>query len=266
MDLLQVTLDLLRAALEIGILWAFYYWLLVFFQGSVAVQVLRGVVVLALIFLLADLLQLTVLTWIFTKVVTVVAITFIVIFHPELRRGLARIGGETLFRLTPRREEVVEEILKGVLAMSRRRIGAIVAIEGQTSLRSYAESGVAMDAVISSELLQTIFLTGTPLHDGGVIIAQGRLVAAACLFPLSQDLRLSKTLGTRHRAALGLSEETDALVLVVSEETGAISIASKGKLNRELGRDELAKALYGVTGTRPQSELSSSVVQTQTIS
>ncbi len=243
------TWDLVRAVLEIGILWAFYYWALVFIQGTVAVQVLRGVLVLLLISLVAGLLQLNVIAWLFTRLVTVIAVAFIVIFHPELRRGLARIGGEALFRLAPRREEVVEEIIKGVLALSRRRIGAIVAIEQQTSLQSYAESGVAMDSVISSELLQTIFMTGTPLHDGGVVISQRRLVAAACLFPLSDNPKLSRTLGTRHRAALGLSEETDALVIVVSEETGTISLAIKGELTKELGREQLAKLLYGATGT-----------------
>ena len=254
MEFLRVLTDLFRAALEIGILWLFYYWLLVFFQRSVAVQVLRGVVVLALVFLVAGLLHLEVLTWLFTKIVGVVAVAFIVIFHPELRRGLARIGGEALFRLGPRHEEVVEEILKGVLALSRRRIGAIIAIERQTSLQPYAENGVPMDARISSELLQTLFMSGTPLHDGGLLIGQGRVIAAACLFPLSQNPHLSKTLGTRHRAALGLSEETDAVAIVVSEETGTVSLAVKGELTRDLGREQLVNLLYGITGTRPQAK------------
>lgn len=244
-ELVKAVADLLRAALEIGILWAFIYCLLVFFRGSIAIQVLRGVVVLALVFLVAGLLHLEVLRWLFAKIVAVVAVAFIVIFHPELRKGLARIGGETLFRLGPRREEVVEEIVKGVLALSRRRIGAILAVEGQTSLQSYAESGVTLHAAISSELLQTLFMNGTPLHDGGVVITQGRVVAAACLFPLSEAPQLSKSLGTRHRAAVGLSEETDAVVIVVSEETGTISLAIKGVLSREIGREQLAKALYG---------------------
>ncbi len=240
--------DLSRALLEIGILWVFYYWVLVFVQGTVAFQVLRGVLVLLLVSLVAGLLQMEVIAWLFAKLVTVIAVAFIVIFHPELRRGLARIGGEALFRLNPRREEVVEEIIKGVLALSRRRIGAIIAVERQTSLQSYAESGVLMDSVISSELLQTVFMTGTPLHDGGVVISQRRIVASACLFPLSENPKLSRTLGTRHRAAMGLSEETDAAVIVVSEETGTISLAVKGELTREVGREELAKVLYGGEG------------------
>jgi diadenylate cyclase len=147
---------------------------------------------------------------------------------------------------------VIEEIVKAVLALSRPRIGAILPIEQQTSLHTYAESGVPMDAAISSELLQTIFMPGTPLHDGGVVITQGRLAAAACLFPLSQEQRPSKTLGIRHRAAVGLSEETDAVVIVSSEETGIISLARKGHLTQELGREELGKVLYGVAGTRPK--------------
>lgn len=245
MDFLKLGLDIPRAALEIGILWIFFYFLLIFIQGTVAIQVLKGVVVLLLIFLVAQLLHLEVLMWLFTKMVAVIAVAFIVIFHPELRKGLARIGGETLFRLVPRREEVVEEMIKGVLALSRRRIGAIIAVERQTSLQSYTESGVSMDAAITSELLQTIFMAGTPLHDGGVIISQGRIVAAACLFPLSQDPRLSRTLGTRHRAAVGLSEETDSIVIVVSEETGVVSLAVQGALSRDVNREELSQALYG---------------------
>ncbi len=251
MGLVYSSVDLLRALLEIGILWVFYYGLLIFLQGSIAFQVMRGMVVLGLIFFVASLLQLQVITWLFTKVVAVVAIAFIVIFHPELRRALARIGGRSLFRPSVRREKVVEEILKGVLALSRRRIGAILAIERQISLAPYAESGVVTDALISSELLQTLFAPGTPLHDGGAVVSQGRLTAAACLFPLSENPQLSKSMGTRHRAALGLSEETDAVVIVVSEETGTISLSIKGELTRDLGREQLAQVLYGVSGTRP---------------
>ena len=253
--------EILRATLEIAILWAFYYGLLVFFQGSIAVQVLRGAFFLTLIFFLAGLLPLQVLTWMFSKVLALATVAFLVIFAPELRRGLARIGGETLFRFSPRPEEVIEEIIKGILALSRRRFGAILAIEGQNGLQSYAESGITMDAAISSELLQTIYTPSAPLHDGGVIISQGRIVAAACLFPLSQDPRLSKTMGTRHRAAIGLSEETDATVIVVSEETGIVSVATRGKLERELGREELAKILYLATGTHPRSFLWKAVVR-----
>ncbi len=248
MDFLSQAADFLRAALEIGILWVFTYWILVFFQGSVAVQVLRGVVVLALIFLVASILKLEVLMWLFTKIVAVVAVAFILIFQPELRRGLARIGGETIFRLGPRREKVVEEIVKGVLALSRRRIGAILAVERQTSLHSYSENGVALDSIVSSDLIQTIFMPGAPLHDGGVIISQERISAAACLFPLSEEPNLSKELGTRHRAALGLAEQTDAVVIVVSEETGIISLVHKGRMTRNLDREQIAKALYGESG------------------
>lgn len=247
MNFLQSAWELFQALLEIGFLWVFYYWVLTFIRGTVAFQVIRGVLVFLLVFFVAALLRLEVLAWLFEKLVTVIAVAFIVIFHPELRRGLARLGGEPLFRLNPRREEVVEEIIKGVLALSRRRIGAIIAVERQTTLQAYAESGVPMDSEITSELLQTIFMNGTPLHDGGVVISRRRIVAAACLFPLSDNPKLSKTMGTRHRAALGLSEEADALVIVVSEETGTISLAMKGELVREIGREELAKALYGAT-------------------
>lgn len=239
-----------RPAVEIALLWLFYYGLLLFFQGTVAVHVLRGTLVVLLIMLVTQVLGLQVLNWLLTKFLAISVVAFLILFQPELRRGLAKIGGEYLFRVVPRKEEVIEEVVKTVAVLARKRTGAIIAIERQTHLRPYMESGILLDSEVTSELLITLFTPPAPLHDGGVIIAQGRILAGACLFPLTQDPRVSKTLGTRHRAALGLSEETDALIIVVSEETGAVSLAVRGELTRDLDRDSLGQALRELYGQR----------------
>lgn len=239
-----------QPVLEIAILWAFYYGLLVFFRGTVAVNVLRGALVLLILFVLTEVLGLQVLHWLLTNLLAISVIALLIVFQPELRRGLAKIGGEHLFRLAQPKDEVIEEVLKAVTAMANKNMGAIIAIERQTHLRPYTESGIVVDGAVTSELLITLFTSPAPLHDGGVIIAQGRVLAAACLFPLTQDPRVSKTLGTRHRAALGLSEETDAMVLVVSEETGSISLAVRGELSRDLDRESLVQALRELYGHR----------------
>lgn len=239
-----------RPALEIAILWAFYYGFLRFFHGTFAVHVLRGIFVLLIVFFLTNLLQLQIINWLFTKLVAISVIAFLILFQPELRRGLATIGGEQLFRTSLRKEEVIDEIIKAVTILARKKTGAILAIERQASLKSYTESGIVLDSAVTNELLITVFTPPTPLHDGGVIISKGRVLAAACLFPLTQDPRVSKTLGTRHRAALGLSEETDALVIVVSEETGAMSLAVRGELTKDLDRESLSQALKDLYSQR----------------
>lgn len=260
-ELAGLLASLWRPALEIAILWVFYYGLLLFVQGTVAVLLLRGTLVIVLVVFLTQALGLEVLNWLLTKLLAISVIAFLILFQPELRRGLAKIGGERLFRIVPPKEEVMDEVLKAVAALARKKTGSILAIERQTPLRPYTESGILLDSEVTSELLITLFTPPAPLHDGGVIIAQGRVLAAACLFPLTQDPRVSKTLGTRHRAALGLSEETDALVIVVSEETGAISLAVRGELTRDLDRESLIQAMRELYGQRgilvPERELSS---------
>ncbi len=239
-----------QTVLEIALLWAFYYGLLVFVRGTAAIQVLRGALVLLLLFVLTEVLGLQVINWLLTKLVAISVIALLIVFQPELRRALAQIGGEHFFRVVQPKDEVIDEVINAVTTMARKKMGAILAIERQTPLRPYTESGIMLDSAVTSELLATLFTSPAPLHDGGVIIADGRVLAAACLFPLTQDPRVSKTMGTRHRAALGLSEETDALIIVVSEETGAISLAVRGELSRDLDRDSLAQALRELYGQR----------------
>lgn len=230
----------LKIAFEIAILWWVIYAVLVFVKGTRAVQLLKGLIVIVLLFFLVEKLGLDAVSWILTKVLALSVIGFLIIFQPEIRRGLARIGQFGIFTA---KEQIVDELVKASGWLSERKYGAIIAIEREVGLGSYIESGVNLDGKVNSELLETIFMPNTPLHDGGVVIQLDRITAAGCLFPLAQDSQLAKQQGTRHRAAVGLTEETDAVVIVVSEETGAISVVVGGKLTRDLSGEALGKAL-----------------------
>jgi diadenylate cyclase len=230
--------------IEITVLWYALYVLLVFIKGTRTVQVLKGLLILLFAFFLSQKLQLEVINWILFKAFGIAVITFLIIFQPELRRGLARLGQSPFFGVfSKEHQKIVDEIVKAVVGLSRKKIGALIALEREIGLRTYIESGVSLSSKVSSEIISTIFMPNTPLHDGGLIIRGGRIQAAGCLFPLIENPRISKTLGTRHRAALGLSEETDAVVIVVSEETGSISLAVSGKLMRDLDEDSLRKSI-----------------------
>lgn len=228
---------------EIIILWFLYYMLLVFIQGTRAVQVLKGLILLFLIFIVAQELKLETINWIVTKIFTISIIGFLIIFQPELRRGLARIGQFGMFY---REKQTLDEIAKAALILAKKKVGALIAIEREIGLKVYIESGISIDSQITSELLNTIFMPNTPLHDGGVVIQGSRIAAAGCLFPLTQNPHISKTMGTRHRAGIGLSEETDAVIVIVSEETSEISIASGGKLVKNIDEKDLAKVLGNI--------------------
>ena len=240
-----------KIILEILILWFIYYIVLLFIRGSRTVQVIKGLIIIFLLLVLTQQLGLTTISWIITKVLPLSVLAFLVIFQPELRRGLARLGQ---FGAMLKEEKVMDEIVKSASILSKKKIGALIAIEREVGLRPYIESGVTIESKVTSELINTIFMPNTPLHDGGIIVQSGTIVAAGCLFPLSQDQRLSKTTGTRHRAAIGLAEETDAVVVVVSEETGAISIAIAGKLTRDLDKDTLSKILSNLFSAQRQKK------------
>jgi diadenylate cyclase len=230
----------LKIAFEIAILWWVIYAILVFIKGTRAVQLLKGLIVIVLLFFLVEKLGLDAVSWILAKILAISVIGFLVIFQPEIRRGLARIGQFGIFTA---KERIVDELVKAAEWLSERKYGAIIAIEREVGLGSYIESGVNLDGKVKSELLETIFIPNTPLHDGGVVIQMDRITAAGCLFPLAQDSQLAKQQGTRHRAAVGLTEETDAVVMVVSEETGAISIVAGGRLTKDLSGESLYRAL-----------------------
>jgi diadenylate cyclase len=232
-----------KPIIEIVILCFVIYHIMRFFEGTVAVAVLRGIAVLLIMFFVFQRAGLERLDWLFTKLFAISIIAILVIFHPEIRQGLARLGRQRyLFGIVSREEGldyILREIVDAIEILSRDRIGALIAIEKEVPLKSYVESGVRIDGLVSSDCLQTIFTPNSLLHDGGVIIREGRLAGAGCLFPLTQDQDLSRIFGTRHRAAVGLSEETDAVVVVVSEERGNISLAYEGRLYHNLKTQEL---------------------------
>ncbi|MCP4650556.1 MAG: TIGR00159 family protein [PVC group bacterium] len=224
--------EIVKVVVEISIIWFLLYRFMLFIRGTRVVPLLRGIVVLIILFSLTHILNLVVVNWILTKLFTISVIGFLILFQPEIRRGLSKIGQTYFFDLfsTVPEEGVVNKISQSLVVLAQKRIGVLVAFERSVGLKTYAETGVKMDSLVSSELLNTIFAPLGPLHDGGVIVSAGRVIAAGCLFPLSQNPNIDRSLGTRHRAAVGLSEETDAVVVMVSEETGKISIAHAGKL------------------------------------
>jgi len=245
-DFMATYWAVLKPAIEISILWFVFYRIMIFFEGTRAGQVWKGILILVFAFFLAQKLGFNTLDWILTKLFAISVIAIIVIFQPELRFGLARLGTQHLFGHGLKEEEI-DELIRQVSASmsycSQRKIGCLIAIEREDPLKSYINSGVPLNARMSPELLESLFMPGAPLHDGGVVIQGDTVAAASCLFPLAQNPYLSHALGTRHRAALGLSEETDALVAIVSEETGVMSLAVAGRLTQGLTREELMQNL-----------------------
>ncbi len=234
---------------EIAILWVVFYQVMLFLKDTKAVNLLRGIVFLIIAFFVFQKLGFDILNRILTKIFAISIVALFVIFQPELRQGLMRLGQHQIFYVGPKEEDIedlIREIVSAVMAMSKKKVGALIAIQREVGLRDYIESGISIDSEISSELLQTMFHTNTPLHDGGVIIVNNRIMAATCLFPLSENADIDKSLGMRHRAAVGLSEHTDAVILIVSEETGRISLAINGRLSRDFGKDDLILILRGL--------------------
>ena len=233
--------------LEILVLTFAFYYVILFFRGTRGAQVLFGfTVVLVSLLLVTHLFHLEALKWLLRFFSVYLAVAFVVIFQPEIRRALAELGKQHVFVATAKERTVVDHIVKAALYLAERKIGALFAIEREIATRGIQETGTVVEAMVTPELLSSIFFPHTPLHDGGVIIRQDRVLAAGCVFPLSQREELSKELGTRHRAAIGLTEETDAGVVVVSEETGAISVAYKGRLSRGLDEERLRRILASV--------------------
>jgi diadenylate cyclase len=244
LDWLGLIQDYWKPAVEIGVLWFVFYLLFVYIKDSGMIQALKGILFLVALFFLSQTFRLDGIRWILSHLFQISIIGFLIIFQPELRRGLARIGRSPLFKMFVKEERVANEIVRAVGMMSKNRIGALIALEREMSLKPYIESGIPLDGVLTSELLMTIFMPNTPFHDGGVIVQGNRVVAVGCLFPLSQSQKLSKVLGTRHRAGLGLSEESDAVVIVVSEETGIISLMVEGRITQDVDEEKLKELLF----------------------
>ncbi len=243
---MEVILSAWRPLLEIIFIWTLIYFLLRFFQGTRAMQVFLGLVILAIVFNIAKVLELHTINWVLTKLFAVGVVAFLIIFQPELRRGLARIGQNTFRGSFLQKGGTVDELIKACEYMARHKVGALIAIERDIGLKNYIESGIVLDAKVTQELLITLFHPNTPTHDGGLIIVGPRIASCGSLFPLSQNSTLSRFLGTRHRAAVGLTEETDAVCVIVSEETGKISVAAQGKLTRDLNGDGLKNVLMNL--------------------
>lgn len=218
------------------------YKLLNLIKGTKAVQLLKGIVVILLIRVVSEFFGLNTLSWLTQQAIDWGFLAIIIIFQPELRRALEQLGRGRFFSRSNSpddedQEKMVDAIVKATDYMAKRRIGALISIERETGMSDYIETGIPLDAKISSELLINIFIPNTPLHDGAVIIQKNNVAAAACYLPLSESPFISKELGTRHRAALGISEVTDSITVVVSEETGNISLTKNGELHRNLTLD-----------------------------
>jgi diadenylate cyclase len=245
--------------LDIAIVFVFVYYLLILIRGTRAVQLLLGVLVLVVTYGLAILLQLTLTKLVLQAVLAVAAFAIVIVFQPELRRALGQLGqlGPLNRLLAPSDEEevdhVVDELTRAALLISGAKHGALIVIERGTGLQDYTETGVPVNGKLSAELLASIFMVRSPLHDGAVIIRGPQILAAACLLPLedTQD-RATHRYGMRHRAALSISSQTDAIVIVVSEETQAISIASSGRIIGGLDEERLRRVLSSLLRSRLQ--------------
>lgn len=241
--------DIIRSLIDIGIVAYVFYRLLGLIRGTRAEQLLKGLVLLLVFTVIASYLKLDMVNWLVEKLWILFAITLPIVFQPEIRRFLEQLGRGSFFAsrrhlsLMEGYENIITEVSEAARILSRNRVGALVVLTRKTGIAEYLESGVKMDALVSSGLLINIFVPNTPLHDGAVVISEGRIDRAACFLPLSDNPALDKELGTRHRAALGVSEVSDALVVIVSEENGIISLAQDGQLQRYLDGDSLKEVL-----------------------
>ena len=244
---------------EILILTFIIYELLIWVKNTRAWTLLKGIVVVTVFALGSYFFHLTTLTWIMSKTAGVLVTVVVIVFQPELRRALEQLGRKniifSIFGSSPIRAEedrrsldkINSEIVRAVFEMGKVKTGALIVMEKQVILNEYERTGIPIDALISSQLLMNIFEHNTPLHDGAVFIRNQRVVAATCYLPLSDNMELSKELGTRHRAGVGISEVSDSLTIIVSEETGAVSIAEGGRLTRNISQDALKKKLSEMT-------------------
>lgn len=249
--------------IDIAIITLVIYWLIKVVKETRAMQLLRGIIMLFVILQLSDWFNLNVVNFVLSKTIEVGLLALVIIFQPELRHALERVGTAGLGDILPftnaesNNEETlntITEISDVCQSMSASRIGALIVIERKSRLNAVLQTGTALDSVVTKEILGNIFYPKTPLHDGAVVISGNRIKAASCVLPLTQNAALPSELGTRHRAAIGMSEQSDAIVIVVSEETGKISIARKGMLTRNYDRESLHKTLQKLLITLPEQQ------------
>ncbi|MGE5630255.1 MAG: diadenylate cyclase CdaA [Caulobacteraceae bacterium] len=232
---------------DIGIIALIIYKVMNLIKETRAEQLIKGIAMLIIATKLSEVLGLHAVYWLLTKAMTVGVIAILIIFQPELRRALEHIGRGKFFvkgeLLEQEIDSMLDEICLAIAHLSKNKIGAIIVLEQETGLNEYIETGTKLDSVVSSELLTNIFIPNTPLHDGAVILRRNRILAAGCFLPLTQSQNLSKELGTRHRAAIGITEISDSMVVIVSEETGVISFAKMGRLSRYLDTKSLKEII-----------------------
>ncbi|MEI5991374.1 diadenylate cyclase CdaA [Enterococcus crotali] len=239
--------DYIINIIDILVVWYLVYKLIMLIRGTKAVQLLKGVAVFIVIRILSEIIGLHTLSWLMNQVIMYGVIAAVVIFQPEVRRGLEHLGRSSFFRTTKSEQQEDEKMIlafdKAIQYMSKRKIGALITVERNTGLDEYIETGIALDADISGELLINIFIPNTPLHDGAVIVKQGKIAVASAYLPLSESNLIPKEFGTRHRAAVGISEVSDAVTIIVSEETGDVSLTVSNDLIPRLTQEEYLKIL-----------------------
>ena len=251
-------LDLLRIGVDIALVWYVLYKLMMLIRGTKAIQLLKGIAVVLFVWAMSIILNLQTMQWLTSEAISWGLIVIIILFQPELRRALEQLGRGNIFSRSAKSEEEllqeeIEAIVQSCSYMAKRRIGALISIERDTGIGEYAETGISINGKLTHQLLTNIFTPNTPLHDGAVIIKEGEITAAACYLPLSESPFISKELGTRHRAAMGISEVTDALTIIVSEETGALSYTKNGELHRDVDQDGLRDIMRSHLPLNPKS-------------
>lgn len=257
-------LDIVNSAIKGMTVWSIMDIIVVsyiFYKGYMliketrALQLLKGILLIIILIPISDLLHLTMLNWILQRTITIGVLSIIIIFQPEIRRALEKLGRTAfnenhILENEEEYEKIIDEIVNSVGNLSEQRTGALIILEQRTGLEDIMSTGTKIDAVVSSALLENIFVVNTPLHDGATIIRNGRIAASGCFLPLTSNNDLNKKLGTRHRAGIGISENSDALVIIVSEETGNISLAINGRLNRDYSKEKLKAILMRIIRAR----------------
>lgn len=252
---LRDNFDPVRDSIDVLIVSVAVYWLLMLMKGTRAVQILLGLLALIVLRLVADLGELVTVSWILDNFLASAALIIVVLFQADIRRLLARMGRGVFPSISDRQEsQILEEVVRAAQSLAEKRVGALMVLERETGLEDLVEAGTRLDATVSKELLTSIFLPYSPIHDGAVIVTEGRITHAGCILPLTLRTDLPEGVGTRHRAAVGITEETDAVVIVVSEETGTISVVVGGQLTRNLDAPELRVVLHDLFSRSPVLE------------
>jgi diadenylate cyclase len=250
----------IASVMDILVVSYIFYKIYTLIKETRAEQLLKGIVLIVLLIPISDFFHLTMLNWILTKTITIGLLSFIIIFQPEIRRALEHLGRTAFYdkhilENEEMMEKVITEIANCIESLSKSRTGALIIIEQVTGLEDIVNTGTKIDAVVSSALLENIFVVNTPLHDGATIIRNDRIVSAGCFLPLTDNQSINKKLGTRHRAAIGISENSDAMIIVVSEETGTVSLAVNGNLTRSYTKEKLKDILMRIMKKRQDRKL-----------